>query len=137
VNCLVDPERRVEKLLHQHLGQRVRNAHGQAQGSRRGPPFEHAHQILAQREDLVRVTENAPADVRQHEVPARAFEQLLPQNVLEPLHLAADRRLRQSKLGARARDGAIARDSPEVEQVMVVQPLHGPRGYHALAAYFP
>jgi len=93
VDRLGELERRLKQLLHQNLGQRVRDADGEPQRSGRRSPLQHAHQVLSERKDLVRVSEDAAPDVRQHEIPPRAIEQLVAEHVLEPLHLTADRRL--------------------------------------------
>src|SRR4029077_9684591 len=58
---------------------------------------------------------------------AHPVEQLLADHVLEPADLSADGGLGQTELGAGADDAAIPGDGPEVEQVMVVEPLHGTR----------
>src|SRR3954452_4720134 len=44
------------------------------------------------------------------------------------MDLAADRGMRQAELLARADDAPLLGDDPEVEQVVVVEPLHDRRG---------
>jgi len=40
--------------------------------------------------------------------------------------LAADGRLCQVKLAAGPRDGALSSDRPEVQQMMIIEPVHDP-----------
>src|SRR6185436_11452295 len=51
---------------------------------------------------------------------------------LQAPELRADGGRGQAQLLARARDAPRAHDLPEVEEVMVVQPFHGPCVYEAL-----
>ena len=55
---------------------------------------------------------------------ARFLEQLLAQRLLEQAQLRADRRLREMELPRRRGDAPLVRHHPEVEEVVVVQPLH-------------
>ena len=53
-------------------------------------------------------------------------KQLLAERLLELPDLSADGRLGEPQLRGGARDAALFGDGPEVQQVMVVEPLHGP-----------
>src|SRR5205085_1715746 len=75
----------------------------------------------------VRVAEGNTSTVRQDQVATAASEQLLAQDLLEPMDLPADRRVCQAELGAGSRDASMLRDHPEVEQVMVIEPFHPDR----------
>ena len=73
------------------------------------------------------------ADVGEHERAAGALKQLLAELMLQGPNLAADGGLRQAQFFTGARDRALARDGPEVEQVVVIQPLHS--AYDILFAF--
>ena len=121
---MADVEGGLEQALDQRLGQRVGHPHGEPERPGRGPPLQRAEQVLSEREDLVGVPEHRPSHVGEDQFPADPVEQLLAQDLLQPPDLSADGRLRQPKLGAGPHDAAIAGHRPEVQEVMIVQPLH-------------
>jgi len=86
-------------------------------------------QLAPEREDVVGVAIDHLPDVGEHEVAPAAHEQPLAERALEHLELPADRRLREVELARRRGDAPLARDDPEVEQVVVVDPFHGPGRY--------
>jgi hypothetical protein len=67
------------------------------------------------------------AHLGQRQAPATLLEQLLAQRLLERAELQADRGRRQAQLLRRLGHAALAEDRPEVEQVVVVEPLHAAR----------
>jgi hypothetical protein len=106
------------------LGDEVADADAELRRTPRGPALEGVHELAAEPEDLVGVAEDEAARLRQLEAPADALEELLPQLGLEGPYLAADRRLGQTELLGGRRHRPLLGHHPEVEEVMVVQPLH-------------
>ena len=129
---LAEPERRLQEPPHQRRGQDVRDADDQPQRLAARPSLERVDELAPEREDLVGVAERDPAGLGEHEVAPPAGEQLLAQDLFEPVDLAADRRMRQAQLLARPDDAALLGDHPEVEEVVVVEPLHARRGAYVV-----
>jgi hypothetical protein len=75
-------------------------------------------------EDVVRVPEHGAADVGEHQAAPLSLEQLLIQRGLQRLDLVGDGGLRQAQLAARLGDAARPGRGPEVEEVVVVEPVH-------------
>src|SRR6266852_4125843 len=88
------------------------------------PSFDGVQKLLPQREDFLCVAERHATHVRQHEITSLPCEQLLAENLFEPMDLAADRGVRQPELLARPDNASLLRDDPEVEEVVVVEPFH-------------
>ena len=88
------------------------------------PPLERVDEFATQREDLVGVAERDAARLGQHQASSPAREQLLTENLLQAVDLPADGGMRQAKLLARADDAALLGHHPEVEEVVIVEPLH-------------
>ena len=87
--------------MHDRLRDHVGDADHEPQRLPGRPPLQRVLELLAEREDLVGVAERDPPAVGQHEVATLAREQLLAEDLLEPMDLAADRRMRQAQLLAR------------------------------------
>src|SRR5262245_62448146 len=90
----------------------------------RRPVCHGGDQLAAEREDVLRIAEHDLPDIREREVPTRAREQLLAERRLERANLGAHGGLCQAQLLSRPADTAFTRGKPEVEQMMVVEPLH-------------
>src|SRR5262249_25001062 len=88
------------------------------------PSLDRVQELPAERENLIGVAERHAAHLGQHEIPPLAREQLLAQDLLEAMNLAADGRMRQAELLASAGQTPLLRNDPEIEQVMIVQPFH-------------
>ena len=86
--------------------------------------LERLFQFFADRKNLVGIAEDLLAGFREHEIPAHAVEQLHAQVPFELAQLSADRGRRQPKLLAGSRDAPLTGDSPEIQQMMVIQPTH-------------
>lgn len=80
--------------------------------------------LAPQREDLFGVAVDDLAHLREHQTPPLSFEQLLPERTLERTDLRAHGRVRERELAGCLRHATLARHQPEVEQVVVVQPIH-------------
>ena len=117
--------RRTQETVHDQLRDRIRHAHGEPRRPARRPPLERLEQFAAGREDLRGVPVDDAADVGQHERAALALKQTFSERLFQDLDLGADGRLRQPQLLGRLRDAALAHDGPEVQQVVVVEPVHG------------
>ena len=89
------------------------------------PRADHAPQLLRQVEDPVRVVEDRPPEVGQHEPPAAPQEERVAQLLLELLHLGTDGGRAQVQPIGGARDSALPGHRPEVQQVVEVQVLQG------------
>jgi len=149
-----EERRRVARDLHDELGQglgglalsleaieqmwanapeavrdQLRHALDHADHEARRPPraalaFQRFLQLASNSEDLVRIAVDEATALRQHQVSPRSDEELLVERLLERPQLAADRGLRKTQFLAGLRDGSLAGNHPEVQQVMVVEPLH-------------
>jgi len=65
------------------------------------------------------------AHLGRHDAAAGAAQQLLPELLFEPAYLDTDRGRRQTQLGAGRGDAACSDDTPEIQEVVIVEPLHG------------
>ena len=126
-------ERRPKQPVRDQLGHRIGDAHREAHRLPGRPALHRLEQLPSETEDLVGVAEHQPAHVREHEPPAGPREELLTQHGLERAQLGAHRWLGQPQLRRGARHAPMTRHDPEVEEVVVVEPLHGAT-LHASAA---
>ena len=117
-------QRRLENALRHQLRHDVRDADREPQRSPDRPTAQRVLQLAPEPEDLVGIAKHHATDFGQRQPAPAALEQLLAERVLEAAHLAAHGRLRESQLRARGAQRALARDEPEVEQVVVVEPFH-------------
>src|SRR4051812_16329929 len=115
--------------MHDRLRQHVGDADDEPERPAARAPLDALQEFPAQREDLVRVSKRHLTRVGEDQRPPLAQEELLAEDLLEAMDLAADRRVSQVQLGARADDAAFLRHHPEVQKMVVVQPLHGPTEY--------
>ena len=97
----------------------------QPEGLSRRAPFHGVHQLLAHAEDVLGVAKDQSAHLGGNQSPARAAQQLLAKLLLQAAELGANRRRSQAQLLAGTSDATSAHDLPEVEEVVIVQPLHG------------
>jgi hypothetical protein len=111
------------------LRQHVRHADDEAHRPARRTVLHGVEQLAPQAEDLVGIAIDRAAHVGELEPAADALEELLVERVLQRADLRADGRRREAELVARAADAALACGEPEVEEVVVVQPLHAAKGY--------
>ncbi len=91
-----------------------------------GPALQGLEQLAADAEDLVGIAVHQAPHIGEDQPAALPFEQLVADHVLEQLDLRADGGLREPQLVGGARHAAFPHDGPEVEQVVVVQPVHMP-----------
>jgi hypothetical protein len=119
-------EGRSEQPVHEHLGQRVGHAHGESQRLPAGPVVEGVLQLPAEGEDLVGIAVDHPAGVGEGERFAGAVEERRLERLLQGPDLRAHRGLGEVEPPAGLRDAALADGGPEVEEVVVVEPVHGP-----------
>jgi hypothetical protein len=122
---LPQPENRLEQPVGHELRNRIGDADGEAQRAACGPAAHRFRKLAAVGEDLVRVAVDGAAHVGQHERTPAALEEGLPELPFELTDLGADRGLREPQHGRGAGDAPLPGDVPEVEQVVVVEPLHG------------
>src|SRR5436309_11375746 len=121
---LAELERRLQETIRDQLGHDVGDPDREAERATRWPVLEGVEQLAAEREDLVREAEGDAAGVGEREVAPDAGEELLAEGRLQRPDLRADRRLPEPQLHGGAGDAALARHDPEVEEVVVVEPLH-------------
>ena len=113
-----------QQAIHGQLRHGVRDADRELRHAARRPALQRFEQFAPGREDIVRVSIDDPADVGEDEPAALAREQALAERRFELADLRAHGGLRQSQPLGRARDAALARDRPEVVQVVIVEPVH-------------
>jgi hypothetical protein len=118
------PERGGEKLPGDQLGDHIGHSDHQASGASNRVALDRVLQLPAEAEDLIGVAKGDPPQLGEHQPAPAPAEELLSQRVLQRPNLPAEGRLGQAKLGAGLGQAALARHHPEVEQVMVVEPLH-------------
>jgi hypothetical protein len=117
-------ERRLQDSVHDRFGEHVGDPHHQAQRPPAGASLHRVHELAAQREDLVGVPIRHPPGVGQDQIPALSVEQLLAEDVLQAMDLAADGGMSETQLLAGPDDAPLLGDGPEVEKVMIVEPFH-------------
>ena len=88
------------------------------------PAFQHVLPFPPEAEYLVRVPVDDLTHLRQPQTPASLRKELFSERLFQLPQLSADRGLREPQLLTCAGDTALARHCPEVQQAMVVQPLH-------------
>src|SRR4051812_46983212 len=120
-----DAQGRVEQLPDHQLGDGVEDADVEAQRLARGAPAHRFQELAADGEDLVGVAVDHPSYVGGNEPAAYAGEELVSEGLFERVNLGAQRRVRQPEGPSGGDQAALANHDPEVEQVMVVEPLHG------------
>ncbi len=121
---LRQPHRRLEQAIRDDLGDLIGDADLEAHRPPGRAILERVHQLAAEAENVVGIAKDDAAHVGEDEVASRSLKQFFAELIFEHADLPADRRLREPELLARARDGALARDGPEVQKVVVVEPLH-------------
>ncbi len=122
----VQRERRLHQAVGDGLGQAAHDADAQDRVRAVAPAARDLHELVARAEDVLRVARDLEAERRRHEPAAAPLEQLAPEELLEEAELRAERGVAQAELSGGARHASLARDNPEVEQVLVVQGFHGP-----------
>ncbi len=110
--------------MHDRLREHVRYADDEPHLAL-SPAVHGVDELLAEREDLLGVARDDAPGVGEHEVAALAHEQLRAEHVLEAMDLPADRRVSEAQHATGFRDAAFSGDDPEIEQVVIVQPVDG------------
>lgn len=123
----VERQRGREQPVRDQLRHLVGDADGEVEWPAGGTVPDRVEQLASEPEDLLGVAKDGAADVREDEPSALAPEQALVEDVLELPDLRADGRLGEPQLVRRLRDAPLLRGEPEVEQVVVVEPVHGRR----------
>ncbi len=114
------PQHAVRDQLRHHVGDPDLHAHRPL----RRPVAQRVAELAPEGEDLVRIPQRDPPRLAQHQRPPRLLEQLLAEGLLQQAELSADRRLGEIQLPRGRRNAALVRHDPEIQEVMVVQPLH-------------
>ena len=86
--------------------------------------FDRVQKLLAEAEDLFGVPKRHSALIRKNEVPSFSHEQLLAEDLFQPMDLATDGRMRKTQLPSRCDDAPLLGDDPEIQKVVVVEPFH-------------
>ena len=123
---LGEGEGRLQQASHHQLGDQVDDAHVQAQRLADGAPLDRVHELAAEREDVLGVVVDHPTHLGEGQPAPHLGEELLAQGFLERADLCAQGRVRHVQDLARGDQPPLARNDPEVVQVVVVEPLHGP-----------
>src|SRR4051812_20154780 len=116
--------RRSEKLASDELGERVHHPDAELLRPPRRTAAHHVQKLAAEAEDLVRVPVDDASHLGGLEGAALALEELFAQRLLQRADLRAERRMREPKLFRGAGDSAFANGCPEVQEVVVVEPIH-------------
>jgi hypothetical protein len=117
-------ERGLEDAVRDRFRHGIADADGEAQRAAGDLAAHRLDEAIAEREDLVGDVSDGLADLGEHEASALAAEQRLAELVRELRELLGDRGLRDAQLRRRARHAALARDDPEVAEVVKVQAVH-------------
>ncbi|CUS37326.1 hypothetical protein COMA2_30215 [Candidatus Nitrospira nitrificans] len=115
---------RLEELGGQRFRDGVRDAHDQSGRMPVCLAFDRVHELLTGRKDVFGVFEHQLSHLRQCEPSPCSDEQLLAQGIFQLTDLSADRGLSQAEFFARFRHGAVLGDGPEIQEMMIVQPIH-------------
>ena len=118
-------QRRPDQPVDDQLRHGVGHADGERHGALAGPSLERVDQVAADAEDVVGVLIHDAPDIGQRLHAPLPGEERLADGGLERPHLRADRGLRQVQLFGGLRHAALADDGPEIEEVVIVQPVHG------------
>ena len=117
--------RQVQRCIHQSLRDLLRHdvvdACNEAHRLVRRTLRQRAHEIRAEREDLLRVAEHEPPALGRHQRAAGLHQQPGTEPLLERAQLRAHCRRGQVQLRAGLRQAAVTDHCPEVEQVLVVR----------------
>ena len=117
-------QRGFEQPVDNQLGQDIGHAHQEPQRTSRRPSLQDIRQLLPEREDLVRIPQYELSGLGKDQVAPNPFEQLVADRFLQLPQLTADGRLSHVELLAGPRNAAFASDGPEVQEVVVVEPIH-------------
>lgn len=115
--------------MRNELGDDIRHTDVELHRPAGGPPLECVEELTAERKNLIGIAIDDLAGFGELEVPADAREHLVPQRFLKGPDLRGDRGLLEIEAFAGGGDGTFACDDPEVEQMMVVEPIHAVSRY--------
>ena len=121
----IERQRRRHQAVSHLLGHRVCNADTKGGRLCGMGVVQHIEQLIAEREDLLRVAQNALAGLGHHQAPPGALKQAHAQTLFKRRDLPADRLRRQVQLLTRAGNAACLGHHPEVAQMFVVERRHG------------
>src|SRR4051812_24211152 len=116
--------RRSEKLASDELRERVHHPDAKLLRPPGRTAAHHVEKLAAEAEDLVRVSVDDPSHFGGLEGAALPLEELFAQRLLQRADLRAERRMREPKLFRGPGDSAFANGCPEVQEVVVVEPIH-------------
>jgi hypothetical protein len=114
-------QRRLDQAMHHRLGHRVRDADAEGQAAAQAVVAQRLHDLVAEREDLLGLAQDAFTRFGQRQAAAAAAEQGDAERALEGGELGADRVRRQPEHPPGLGDRAHARHRPEIAQVLVVE----------------
>ena len=121
----VEMVNRLQQAIDNELGQHVGDAdHHAGRTAPRRPLLHDAGKLLAELEDLVGVLEDELARLGEADGPSGAAEERRAECPFQRRHLSADGRLRQLQQLAGTSDAPFAGHGPEIQQMVVVQPVH-------------
>jgi hypothetical protein len=115
---------RRQQPLHDDLRQGIHHADAKRQRPIDAAPGDGGLHLRAQAKDLLRVTERGAPEFGQRDAAPGRREQPPAERALQRPQLAGDGLRRQEQDPGGAIDAALARDDPEVVQVVVVEPAH-------------
>ena len=130
---LLQGERGFDEVIGDQLRQRIGNTDRESQGSARRSPLHAFGEFATQSEDLVRVTEHDVAHFGEAQTPPCALEELFAKGAFERTNLSAQGGLRQPQQHRSASHRPFARDHPEIEEMPVIESLHGLAPYIVIA----
>ncbi len=114
----------LEQPANHELGHHVHDAHVEPERLPARSPLDAVDHLAAQGEDLFRVAEHHTAGLRQRQLAADLGEELLAELIFQRMDLRAQRRVGKPQDLACGDQPSFASDDPEIEQMMIVNPLH-------------
>ena len=137
LQVVANAQRRLEQPMHEQLRERIGHAHGEPQAAAGGAALHGLAEFATERKDFVSVAVDHPAGLGEHDRPTGAIEELGFERFLQGLDLPAHGGLGEMEKPAGLRDAPLAGRDPEIEEVVVVEPVHGgPPASSATHRYF-
>ena len=117
-------QHRLKNSIGDQLGNQVRDPDSQFDGLPSRIAAQGLLQLAPESEDVNRIAIHNLTNIGQYQPAASLLEELFPKGVLQRADLSTYGWLRQAQNFASASNTAFARDRPEIEKVVIVEPLH-------------
>ena len=114
----------LEQPVRDRLGDRVEQAHPEGERTLRRACAQHLREFIAERKDLLGVTQGETSRLRGLHTAARPHQQGRTQRILELAQLRADGLRSEVQLGGGSPHATLLHDGREVLQVAVIETGH-------------